>query len=326
MKWLMVLAYIANIVFAGNNRREAFAIKQVNSVTTESSWKEQTDRCTITLPRNVKAFDRNRVNHYFRVGDAVRVELGYNGILHQVFTGYITEVSADAPIVIKCEDEMWKLKRKPANVSLQNATLEQLIRAIAPGYEIDCLQVNIGTVRFSQTTVAEVLKVLKDDFGIYSYFQHGKLLVGKIYEDNDATHTIHLERDLSANNLQFVNGADRQIELKAVSTQFNGNKIEVVIGDEGGEPRQLSYFNITDKAELTKLAEADYERIKQDGFEGDINAFAHIAPTIVHGDKVNLISDLYPERTGQYYVDKVEHKLTDTPEYRKTIMVGPKVA
>lgn len=321
----MVLAYIAHITFSANDRREAFSIKQVNSVVAESSWKEQTDRCTITLPRNVNAFDKNKVNHFFRRGDQVTVNLGYNGVLHEIFRGYITEVGADVPIVIKCEDEMWKLKLKAAYVSLKNAKLEQLIRSIAPGYALDVLDVNIGTVRFSQTTVAEVLKVLKDDFGLYSYFQNRKLVVGKIYDDNTSTYDIHLERDLSGNNLQFINEADKQIELTAVSTLFNGNKVEVKLGDEGGEPRQLSYFNIENQSELKKLAENDLARIKQSGYEGDISAFANIGDNIIHGDKANLISSIYPERNGLYYVDKVEHRLVDSPEYKKIITLGQKV-
>ena len=318
----MLLAYISHIIFAANSRREGFSIKKIHACEVESSWKNQTDLAQITLPRSVIDFDKAKVNHFFRKGDAVEIHLGYNGQLFKRFTGYITEVSADIPVVIKLQDEMWKLKQLPANVSIKNATLTQLIREIAPGYEADVLEANIGSVRFSQTTVAEVLKKLQSDFGINSYFQEGKLIVGKIYEDNTGEHTIHLENDLAKNDLKFVNADDISIKIKAVSTLFNGTKIEAEVGDEDGEERQLSYYNIESESDLKALAQIDYDKYKKGGFEGNVETFAYV--NAIHGDKVNLVSSIYPERNGTYYIDKVADKLAN-PTYHRIITIGAAV-
>lgn len=319
----MLIAIVSHIIFPTTANRGQVEIRHINGCSIDTSWKNQTNWCEIKLPRNVSDFDKQAVRSIFKRGDAVEVYLGENGNLDLGFKGYITEVSANTPITIKCEDEMWKLKQIPVNISLQNTSLQNLITAIAPGYDVDCLEVSdLGTVRYPNTTIAGVLKDLKDNYNLVSYFQNGKLVVGKIYADNMATHDVSIE--LSAkNDLKYINNADRLIKIKAVSTKADGSKLETTVGDEGGEERQLTYYNITSEADLKKLAQLDYDKYKVDGFEGDLELFGF--RTIQHGDKVNLTSAKYPEQNGTYYVDAVNPTLSDSPSLRTKITIGGKV-
>ncbi len=47
-------------------------------------------------------------------GDEVSVWLGYDDDLQLVFKGYILQKGFKAPLVIKCEDEMFQLKQTEA--------------------------------------------------------------------------------------------------------------------------------------------------------------------------------------------------------------------
>lgn len=47
-------------------------------------------------------------------GDAVKVWLGYNDDLQLAFMGYVRDVGFKTPVVITCENEMFKLKQMPA--------------------------------------------------------------------------------------------------------------------------------------------------------------------------------------------------------------------
>ena len=89
-------------------RRQAIVIRKPNSVQIESGWKFLTDRATIVLPRKVKDFDRHDIREVFRKGDPVVIRLGYDDVLHNEFSGFVSQVAADIPILIKCEDEMSK--------------------------------------------------------------------------------------------------------------------------------------------------------------------------------------------------------------------------
>lgn len=313
----------SHIIFPKNTRREALELWRVNSASVSSAWNKQTDTAELILPRNIIDFDKQKVNDYFRVGDKVEFHLGANTDDYiQEFKGYVTSVSADIPVTIKCEDEMWKLKQLPVNVSQKQTTLPKLLRAIAPNYTIDALEVELGTVRFRKTTVAEVLSKLKSDFGLNSYFDGDTLVVGKIYQDNTKTIDLHLEKDVLKNNLEYKNKDDVKVKLKAISTTATGEKIEVEVGEEGGTQIQLSYFNVSSKSALEKLAKVDLEKYNQAGFKGDVEVLGNV--DVKHGDKANISSDLYPERNGLYYIDEVGVKFIDSPVFRKILKIGRK--
>ncbi|MFN8238639.1 MAG: hypothetical protein U0T77_10765 [Chitinophagales bacterium] len=318
---IMLLAMCCHIIFSRTDTRPELNLYKVSSVNIESSWKNLTDKCTIKLPRKLKDFDKYKVREVFKRGDAVTVYLGYNGKLVKEFAGYITSVSADVPVVITCEDEMYKLKSVNVNFSNNNCYLPDLIKTIAPGYQYDVAEYNIGSVRFPKTTVAQVLQKLKNDYGLYSYFQNGKLTVGKIYSDQQKQVDINLEKIVS-NNLNYKTKDDKRIKLTATSTKIKGDKIEVTIGDADGEERQLTYFNITSESDLKKLAQKDYDKYMADGFDGDIETFG--LPFIQHGDKLNITSNIYSDRNGLYYCDGVTTNWQKST-YRRKSVVGQKV-
>lgn len=324
---------VCKITFPKTETRGEFVLKKIQSVHIESSWKRLTDTAEITLPRKAIYLDQGKVKvnfykvkEWFKKGDPVIIELGYNGNYQKEFEGYITHVSADIPIKIKLEDEMYQLKKLPVNISLKKTNLEELLKKIIPGYKVDALEVDLGALRFAKTTVAKVLEYLKDEYSLYSYMDGKKLVCGKIYADNSDQESVslHLEKNVVNNDLNYKDKEDVLIRITAVSTLANGSKIEVTIGDETGEERQLSYFGIEVRAELEKIAKEDLKKYKVDGFTGSIKTFGK--PKIDHGMKVNLTSDLYPDRNGLYYVEDVIVDFNDTPQYRRKIQLGEKVS
>jgi len=314
----------AKITFAKTDFRGEIIVKKINSVKIESSWKMLTDTATIILPRNVKYFDKYNVRETFKKGDNVKIELGYDGKLITEFEGHITRVSADIPIKIECEDEMYMLKKIPVNISLKSTSLQNLLNKIVPGYSVDALEVEVGSQRHAKSTVAKVLKYFKDEYSLYSYMKGKQLVIGKVYADDTDIEPIklHLEKNVVNNDLNYKNKEDVIIKIIAVSTLKNGNKIEVEIGDNDGEERQLSYYNIKLEAELEKLAKEDYKKYKVDGFDGTVTLFG--TPVIRHGYKVDLKSDLYPDRNGVYYVERTTIVFDDSPQFRRTIQLGDK--
>lgn len=322
----MTLAQVCKIVFHKNARRDEITLTRITELSYESTWKEITDRGSLTLPRNVKFFNKNRIRDTFKRGDAITVYFGYNGNLIKEFEGYITEVAADIPIVIKFEDEMFKVKRLPVNFSSPNITLEQLLKTIVPGYEIDALEgVTLGAVRMSKTQVGPVLEKLQSEWGLYSYMRGKTLVCGKYYADESAEQKVkfHLERNCVSTSLNYKNKDDVQIKLKVVSTLANGTKIEVDnIGDKEGNERQLTFYNIKVKAELERLGNIEYQKYKVDRFDGSFTGFG--IPSVRHGLKCELLSSLYEDRTGVYYIEKVGKKFSSSG-IRQDITLGDKV-
>lgn len=316
---------VARLTFPKSHGRDTILILKPNAVKIESSWKMLSDTASIRLARNVSYFDKLNVNEVFRAGDPVTIELGYNGFYVKEFEGYITRVSAGIPIIIECEDEMYKVKQIPVNISLKKTTLQNLLETIVPGYSMDALEIEIGAQRFAKTTVGKVLEYLKQDYSLYSYMKDQQLVVGKIYQDDTNNPiTLHLEKDVAENALNYLKKEDVNIKITAVSTLVDGKKVKITIGDKDGEERQLSYYGIELEAELTKLAEADLKKYKVDGYDGSIETFGD--PFIKHGDKINLKSDLYPDREGLYYVEAVTTTFDDSPMYHRDVTLGEKVS
>lgn len=306
----MTLPMNCRIVFAKNDRRSGIVLTQATEIIVDSSWKLLTSTAEIVIPRKVKFFDKNNVQEVFRRGDFVTISFGYNGNNVEEFRGYITEVSADIPIRIKLQDEMWKLKQVPVNFSSPNISLKDLLTSIAPGYKVDALEgVQIGSVRFPKTTVAAVLEKLQQDpWKLNTYFKTVNdtlvLVCGKYYADDSSEPKVnfHLERNCVSSSLNYVRKDDVLILIKGVSTLTNGTKIEVEFGDKDGQTRQLTHYNKT-KKELEILVKLDYEKCKQDRFDGSFTAFG--IPSVKHGQKANLTSSLYNDRSGTYFIEGV---------------------
>lgn len=319
----MTLAMCSKIVFPKTDTRDEIIIRKVNAVKIESSWEMLTDTATIILPRNVKDFYKLNVKTIFKKGDPVEIYLGYDENLLLEFIGFISEVSADIPIKIKCDDYMFLLKKHPVNISMRSTKLEDLIKQIIPaGIEYDVADINIGTKRFPNTTAAKVLEELQEN-NIYSYFKGKKLVVGKIYSDDAVEPVIfNFSQNVVDNNLQYKNKEDVLIKIKGTSTLPNGRKLTAEFGDKGGTQQNLSYYNISVQAEVLKLVKADYEKYKIDGFEGHITAFG--IPSVTHGMKAQIISYQYPDRKGLYFIKKVVKDFDDSPKYHQTIDLDKK--
>lgn len=80
--------------------------KDATRITTEVMQ----DGVVIEKRKNYSAMNESS----FKVGQRVRIKLGYNGVLKDMFNGYITAYNAESRFEIKCENMAYKLKLKQA--------------------------------------------------------------------------------------------------------------------------------------------------------------------------------------------------------------------
>lgn len=316
-------ALYGEIKFPAKDGRQEFYINRFSDVRIDASWKGLTDTAEITIPRNLRDFDKTAVSEYFREGDPVEIWLGYGGNLSLEFQGYIKKVPAGIPLVISLEDEMYQLKRKQVSVSIQNCKLRQLLETIAPGYSINCDDVDLGTVRFEKMSAAEVLEKLQKN-GIYSWFE-GKELHSFGRSKNSAD-PVDVQLEKTAGDFDSV----KQKEIENVLVVMNlirkkGRKIKVEYGDENAGvkiTRQVAGINLSE-AEMKAQAKKIYEEAKTPGLDGDLTLFG--IPRVQHGHRVNLTSELYPEKNGTYYIDAVTKTFDlENVAYRQQCKLGVK--
>lgn len=329
MDWLMN----AKVVFRKTKNHEEFYIRRISSVAIESSWKTLCDTAEIILPRNVRDFDNKSVKDVFRRGDQVDVYLcyGMDEELKLEFSGYIDRVSADYPISLKLEDEMWRLKQLKVNFSSPNVKLKEMIQDIVKDYPVDIdAEVSLGAVRFSNVTLGEVLKKLQDDFSLYAFIRNGKLTIAKPYSlTQQDISKFDLERNCVSSSLNYLTKEERLVKVigqsmqavaQAVRTKEKNKKLKFEWGDENATDTINWTFNVKTLKDLETEVKRLYDQKKKDGYDGSFTTFGY--PPLQHGQKIALTSSLYPDRQGVYYIDSIK-KTFSQDGYRQEPELGP---
>lgn len=209
---------------------------------------------------------------------------------------------------------MYLLKKGSITKSWKDADLTSVLEYILPS---DMPFKTIGSIHFGKFTVnkltpAKVLEQIKKEYGIKSFFRNGVLIAGRMYDTNTLkVHKYHLQKNVVKCELEFKTAEEVKVKVKAISMLANGKKIEVEVGDSDGEERTLHYYDLQ-KSELEKIAKLDINRLKYDGYEGDITTFG--VPVARHGDvaeidgvshQLSIGEQPVSDHKGQYYIDAV---------------------
>ena len=317
----------AKVVFKATESHPEFYIRRISEVEIESSWKMICSTAQVVLPRNIKDFNQNKVKDWFKRGDKVEIYLcyGLDEDLILEFSGYITQVSADYPITIKLEDEMWRLKQIPVSFVSKDIKLKEFIQKFVTDYPIDIdSDVSLGAVRFSKVTMGEVLKKLQDDFSLYSFIRNGKLTIAKPYSDvSEKIPVFDLERNCVSNDLNYVSKEERTVKVIAESVQNfakTKKKLKFELGDPDPKTTINKTLSVTTLNELQAEVRKIYDLYKKEGFDGSFTTFG--TPSVQHGQKVKITSSLYNDREGIYYIDSIKKKFS-RDGYRQEIELGP---
>lgn len=322
----------------------------VHEISIESAWAKFTDTATITLPRKLKVSGGQPLPDLISVGDAVRIQYGYDGTLRTEFTGYVSELKPGTPFQVKCEDQMWALKRQALpSKSWRTVSLLELLTYIRDqaGLRFDIRELGgltVGKYLINQATGAQVFDDLKKRFGLNCFFRAGVLVAGQPYDQATATtYAYGFRQNIIDSDLAYTNAADVALHFRATSTQPNGQKIQVdasgvvktkkVKGDatalvtalsgglKKGELRTLTGPPGLNAAQLLAWVGQEAARLRFDGYRGGLTSFG--VPTAEHGDIAHITDPDYPEREGRYYIDSVT-KTFGVNGSRRALKLGPR--
>ena len=317
----------AKVVFKATESHPEFYIRRISEVEIETSWKMICSTAQVVLPRNIKDFNQNKVKDWFKRGDKVEIYLcyGLDEDLILEFSGYITQVSADYPITIKLEDEMWRLKQIPVNFSSKNEKLKSFVQKYVTDYPILIdAEVPLGAVNIKNKTLGEVFKKFQEDLSLYSFIRNGKLVVAKPYSDvTDKVPVFDLERNCVSNDLNYLSKEERTVKVIAESVQNfakTKKKLKFELGDPDPKTTINKTLSVTTLNDLQAEVRRIYDLYKKEGFDGSFTTFG--TPSVQHGQKVKITSSLYNDREGVYYIDSIKKKFS-RDGYRQEIELGP---
>lgn len=304
-----------------------FKFNYTHGVEIESSWETFTDTAKIRIPFKFKKGSETLTatdTGLFKRGDSVTIKLGYFPDLNTVFLGYVSRIIPESPFVIECEDSAWLAKQKVINKSYKKVSLDDMLFE-NEGNDIDhvAIDANLGSFKMKNVNLIQVLEELKKTYGLISFFRDKVLRVGLAYYSEEAEESIiDFQNNVISSSLEFVKEEDVRIKIKAISMLPNNTKIEVQVGDENGEQRTLTFYDLT-KADLTEIAERELPRYKYTGYKGSVTVFGQ--PVVKHGDRVDIIDSKFSERQGKYLVDKVITTF-GMNGYRQVLTLGAKIS
>jgi hypothetical protein len=304
-----------------------YAFHYVVDFTIKSDIENLTQTCEILLPRKLEWKHKQIAlgeGSLLKTGYKVTVKAAYDKALETIFKGYLTRIKPGVRVGLVCEDEMYSLKSTNITKSYKKVNLKTLLTDIIPkGIEVKAQNVELGHLRLTNVSIAQVLAYLKKEYGLYSYFKNEKLLVGLAYWPDEATkHIFHFQRNIPVSgHPEYIKANDVKLKVKAISVMPDNTKIEANLGDKTGEQRTLYFYDIQAK-DLETLAKQKLETLRYNGFRGDFTAFGE--PLAKRADIAVLQDDIIPDRNGEYLIKSVTIKF-GLKGFRQTIKLGNKI-
>lgn len=304
---------------------KSWKLDKVTEVEITLDTEQLTDTCKITLPKRIKWDGVAEIP--VRRGDTVKVWLGYDDDLQLAFSGYVRDVGFKTPVVLMCEDEMFKLKQLPAvKKAYKSVTIETLLKDQGISYQLNVMgEQSLGQYRVTADTVASLLGHLREN-GIRSFFRYENeqpvLYCGVLFEKEDSPTQVFATgvNIISDQSLEQQQAENIRLRVKAISLMPNNKKIKVEVGDADGEHRTLHTYNKTE-SELKAWAEQEIKRLKRDGLKGSFTTFG--AKLV---DKLTAIGiKIDGEKKGVYQVKKNIIKYS-TSGFRQEITLGARIA
>lgn len=303
---------------------KSWRLEKVTEVEITRDTEKLTDECRLTLPKKIKWDGAAEIP--VQRGDGVKVWLGYDGDLQLAFVGYVRDVGFKTPVVITCEDEMFKLKQMQAQKkAYKSVNLETLLKEQGLNYPLRVMgEQNLGQYRVTADTVASLLGHLQEN-GVRSFFRYEDgnpvLYCGVLFERESRPMQVFATgvNIIDDQSLEQQKAENMRLRIKAVSLMPNNKKIRVELGDADGEHRTLHTYN-KQEAELKAWAQQEIKRLKRDGLTGSFKTFGY---SLV--DKLDAIGiKIDGEKKGVYQVKKNIIKY-GTGGFRQEITLGQRV-
>jgi hypothetical protein len=315
----------------GNGRSDTFTFANVSKVTVSRSYDKQTQTASVTLPRNVNYNKKNiyeGANALMRRGDKIKIIAAYYPNETVIFTGYISKINNNVPVEILCEDEMFLLKQTISpNLSFKSVDLNtfigKMLTNINVPYKVD-LTAQLGQIRLQEVSIGKVLQVLRDQYGLFSFFKNGVLRVGLPFYKEEAMKAVFLFEKMikEGMSLNYLKKDDVKVQIKGILIK-NNQREEFIYGDPSGDIRTVFQLGGT-KTDLDAKCNSFLEQANYTGYYGSFKTF--LEPLVVPGDYAVVDSWKYPERKGKYLIKSVTTEVSVTDGGKQTIELERRIA
>jgi hypothetical protein len=335
-------------------------VKPVDVRITKSIF-DYVDKAIIRLPitaRIVRAgkviTDSVETAKQFNEGDPVTIMLGYNNVLNNEFSGFISRVNFTSPLEVEAEGYSYQLRKQTYTKTFVKAELLDILKFLVTGTDIKLDEQQIPAfviekLKLSGHSGIEALEKIKEcSHQTIHIFFTGNLLYAGLLGLNYKTLNEFPQKPnvtyrlgwnvIKDNSLKLRQAKNSNVIVKVVGEKKDGTKETVVVNGKkqtqdhvesttvtagiSGETHVIKSHAVIDKASLEKIAEAKKLKITYDGYEGIITTF--LQPYCEPAFRADLQDQKYVERSGKYLVQSVE-TIYGTGGARRRVGIGLKL-
>lgn len=307
----------------------SYRLMLLESVRIMRSVEALSDTATIVLPGMVLN-TAIEVEDKIKVGDAVRIELGYNGNLKTEFEGFVQRIGTDGgSIKLECEDGLWLLRTGVADKVYKNADVKTILNDIAGqcgGFGVECdYAFKYEKFTVHNATGYDVLKKIQEEVKPNIYLKGATLHVHPQYAEvfGEAKYDFCRNIERGGTSLEYRRKEDRRVLVVVEGEKKDGTKVKVEVGTTGGDRVTMKVPGATDEASLRKVAEQVLEEKCYTGYSGSFSGW--LLPYCDAGYKVTLTDHDYEYKEGTYYVTAVEVNYSRSGG-KRTITLGKRLS
>ncbi len=310
-----------------------YEFKSIHNIEFTKSVDDLVDTAIIQLPTRFKIKQNNVLKfteEAIKVGDAVAITVGYkNQYSATEFVGYVRKIMPTIPVEIHCEDAMYVLRRKTINKAWNEpTTLKEVLTEVIKDTDIQ-LANNIPDIPLDKFIIknangTQVLQNLKKNLRLTAFINDDNELYCGLQQFTNIGDEVgyDLNYNLVENNLEFKFKDERQIRVRYIYTDEEGNQKEAQFGDTTGELRTYRTAIVSDLETLEQMAQTEINRLKFDGFEGSVKTF--LIPFATRGMRAKIIDQDHTNREGAYFINKVKTTF-GTGGARREVTIGTKL-
>jgi hypothetical protein len=305
-----------------------YKVQTLKEVKIKTSVLNLSDTATIEMPGQYLNTWR-MIEDKVKTGDEVTIKLGYNNDLETEFTGYLKRIARDNnSLVLECEDSLYLMDKTVADMEYKQIKLETLLKKITaqvdPEIKLECdYDFTYEKMVVFKSTALDVLKKIHSDTKANIWFEGKTLHIHPCYQiqKGDKPVIYDTEVNVQSNELKWKDKVDKKVmvEVKYISPEGNLTKEE--FGFAGGE-KVTKYVNTSNKSDLKKAAENEYNLWNYSGYEGSFTGW--LIPVVKAGGSVRL-RDKKRETDETYYVTGVEIEFGQSGAKRK-VTLGRKLS
>lgn len=293
-----------------NIRVGNYRLLLVESVHIMRSVETLADTAEVVLPGSVMNV-AIEVEGKVKVGDAVTIELGYNGKLQREFEGYVQRIGTDGgSVTLECEDGLWRFRQGVKDRQYAGVDVKRVLQDMCDqcgGFGLECdYAFRYDKFVVKNATGYDVLKKVQEEVKPNIYLKGDVLHVHPKYSEvfGEAKYDFSRNIERGGTDLEYRRKEDRRVLITVEGEKKDGKKVTVEVGTTGGDRVTLRLPGATDEASLRRLGEQALAERCYTGYSGSFDSW--LRPYCDAGYAVSLHDPDYEYKDGTYYVTAVE--------------------